>query len=134
VVHVRKDAYDIYVGRGRGSRWGNPFKIGDPHPETGEPITRGDAITLYKWWIVRGEGRRLLARLGELEGATLGCFCAPEGGVGADDPLVCHGQVLLRLLEHRRRKLREKLGAKTVARRYVLLPDEGRTGRSGGRR
>lgn len=106
VVDKRKDRYDVYIGRG--SRWGNPFRIGDPHPETGRPITRGAAIQLFKEYAVWGEGRHLLRHLGELEGQVLGCFCAPKGGVGAHDPLVCHGQILLLLLEHRAKKIAEK--------------------------
>ncbi len=110
VVHVRKDRYDVYIGRGCGpsSKWGNPYRIGDPHPETGRPIARGEGITLFKEWIVRGDGRRLLRDLGELEGKTLACWCAPTGGVTEHDPLVCHGQVLLKLLSWRRRKISEK--------------------------
>ena len=116
VVHVKKDPFDVYIGRVnkranlRGSVWANPFRIGAAHPETVEPITRKDAIELYKEWIVRGEGRYLLRRLGELEGETLGCWCARAGGVGAHDPLICHGQILLLLLEHRRRAIEKKRG------------------------
>ena len=115
VVHVNKDPFDVYIGRVNkranlpGSVWANPFRIGAPHPaKAGETITREDAVALYKEWIVRGEGRRLLKRLGELEGETLGCWCAKKGGVGAHDPLICHGQILLLLLEHRRRKIEKK--------------------------
>ena len=117
VVHVNKDPFDVYIGRVNkranlpGSVWANPFRIGAPHPaKAGETITREDAVALYKQWIVRGEGRRLLKRLGELEGETLGCWCAKKGGVGAHDPLICHGQILLLLLEHRRRKIEKKRG------------------------
>jgi hypothetical protein len=102
VVHVKKDSYDVYVGRGRDSVWGNPFRIG---VDGG----REEVIEKYKAWITRGGGRPLLRRLGELEGATLGCWCAPKGGLAAhEDPVVCHGQILLKLLEHRERKLRLK--------------------------
>lgn len=110
VVHVRRDPYEAYVGRGgpEGSRWGNPFRIGDAHPRTGEPIARGDGVELYKEWILRGGGRWLLCHLGELEGRTLGCWCAPKGGLTEHDRLVCHGQVLLTLLAWRRKKISEK--------------------------
>jgi hypothetical protein len=108
IVHVKKDAFDVYIGRGRSSRWGNPFRIGEEHPVTGGPIRRGEAVALYRDWILRGEGRWLLRHLGELEGKILGCFCARTGGVGVDDSLVCHGQVLLQLLAWRGKKIREK--------------------------
>ncbi len=101
VVDKRKQRYDVYIGRP--SKWGNPFRVGVHAP-------RGECIELYKDWIVRGDGRHLLRQLGELEGKVLGCFCAPEGGATSHDPLVCHGQILLKLLDHRRRKIREKKG------------------------
>ncbi|MDQ3316863.1 MAG: DUF4326 domain-containing protein, partial [Actinomycetota bacterium] len=108
VVHVRKDPYDVYVGRGKNSEgtWGNPYRIGDAHlaKPAGEPIARGEAITLHEEWMLLGGGRGLLERhLRELDGLTLGCWCAPEGGVGVHDPLVCHGQNLIRLLHRRNR-------------------------------
>lgn len=34
----------------------------------------------------------------QLTGKVLGCFCAPKGGLGPDDPIVCHGQYLLRAI------------------------------------
>lgn len=101
VVNIRMDEYELYIGRGRGSKWSNPFQIG----RDGD---REEVIRKYKEWILRGEGHRLLRSIGELEGKTLGCFCAPRGGATSDDPLVCHGQILLKLVEHRHRKLIEK--------------------------
>lgn len=126
VVHVRKDAYDRYVGRGRvkGSEgtWGNPFRIGDAHPETGEPIVRGGAIALHEEWMLLGGGRRLLEkRLRELDGEVLGCWCAPAGGVGLHHPLVCHGQNLLRLL-YRRTRTPDEAGER---RRFVFSGSRG---------
>lgn len=119
VMHVRKDRYTRYIGRGRGARgtWGNPYRIGAPHPLTGEPMTREDAVHLHMEWMVRGEGRRLLARLGELEGHVLGCWCSPKGGLTEhDEPYACHGQNLLKLLSWRRKKLEEKRAADEEAR------------------
>ena len=114
VVHVKKGRFTRWVARG--SKWGNPFRIGGPHPGTGRPLRRGEAIDLYKEWIVRGvpghgDGRHLLSHLGELENQVLGCFCAPEGGVTEHDPLVCHGQVLLILVAWRSKKIDEKTSA-----------------------
>ncbi len=54
-----------------------------------EEDTRGDAA--------------LMAKLPELEGKTLACYCAGENGnpevLTLEDPEVCHGQVILRLIE-----------------------------------
>ncbi len=76
VVYVRKDAFDVYVGRGRISKgtWGNPYRIGNAHPETGEPMGRADVLGLHEEWMLLGGGRGLLERhLRELDGLTLGC-------------------------------------------------------------
>lgn len=108
VVHVKKDRYDTWVARG--SKWGNPYRIGDAHPgeATGNPMSRRDVLELYREWILGGEGRHLLRELGELEGRVLGCFCADHGGLEAEDPVRCHGQILLKLVAHRRTKIAEK--------------------------
>jgi len=67
----------VYIGRG--SKWGNPFRIG----VDGERTT---VIALYTAWL-RNQ-RELLRSLDELRGKDLVCFCAP---------LPCHGDLLLRL-------------------------------------
>jgi hypothetical protein len=76
---------DVYIGRGwgrgRGSIWGNPFK-------TGKDGTRAEVIAKYEQYIQ--ERPDLLARLPQLRGKNLVCFCAP---------LPCHGDVLKRLCE-----------------------------------
>lgn len=102
VVHCKREPYDLYIGRG--SDWGNPYKIG----RDGD---RGEVLAKYKQYLLRGEGRHLLARIGELEGLTLGCFCSPDGGLTAEDETHCHGQLLLQLVARRRKKLGEKVSA-----------------------
>lgn len=79
VVKKGTAAYDVYIGRG--SCWGNPYVIGI-HGDRAEVIAR------YEAWIRTQP--QLLARLPELKGKVLGCFCAPKA---------CHGEVLIRLLE-----------------------------------
>ncbi len=70
-------AGSVYVGRP--SSWGNRFVIG----RDGD---RAAVITKYERWL-HGTPH-LLARLGELRGHDLVCWCAP---------LACHADVLLRL-------------------------------------
>lgn len=79
VVNLRTDHYDVYIGRG--SKWGNPFKIG----QDGD---RDQVIRQYRRWL--WENKPLLAQLTELEGKTLGCYCKPKA---------CHGDVLIRAIE-----------------------------------
>lgn len=79
VVNCKREPYDVYIGRP--SVWGNPYHIGIDG-------TRREVIAKYEDWIkTRPE---LLARLPELKGKALGCFCSP---------LPCHGDVLARLAE-----------------------------------
>jgi len=79
VVNLRREDYDLYIGRG--SRWGNPFRIG-------RDGTRNEVIEKYAEWI-RSQPI-LLANLEELRGKRLGCYCKPQQ---------CHGDVLIALLE-----------------------------------
>jgi hypothetical protein len=77
VVHCMSQAHHLYIGRP--SKWGNPFEIG-------RDGTRRQVIEQYEHYILQSP--QLLARLHELEGRVLGCWCAPQP---------CHGDVLLRL-------------------------------------
>jgi hypothetical protein len=79
VVNLRKEKYDVYVGRG--SKWGNIFVIG----RDGD---REEVIRKYREWIL--ENDYLLSCLSELKDKVLGCFCKP---------LKCHGDVLVELVE-----------------------------------
>ena len=65
----------IYIGRG--SKWGNPFRIG-PDGD------RAAVIAKYAGWL--RDQHHLLRALDELRGRDLVCFCAP---------LACHGDLLL---------------------------------------
>jgi hypothetical protein len=79
VVNLRKEPYDTYVGRG--SPWGNPFRIG-------RDGTRDEVIEQYREWLLYNP--ELMARLPELKGKRLGCYCKP---------LRCHGDVLAELAD-----------------------------------
>ena len=80
VVNKYRDSYDVYIGRG--SKWGNPFRIGIDG-------TREDVIKQYRDWIQTQP--HLLNSLEELRGKTLGCFCSPQA---------CHGDILVELLNN----------------------------------
>lgn len=67
----------VYIGRG--SKWGNPFRIG----RDGD---RAAVIAKYERWLA--DQHHLLRALDELCGRDLICFCAPRA---------CHGDLLLRL-------------------------------------
>ena len=78
VVNLRKEKYDVYIGRG--SKWGNKFVIG----KDGD---RAEVVRKYREWIF--DNKELLSSLHELKGKVLGCFCKP---------LACHGDVLAELV------------------------------------
>lgn len=67
----------IYVGRP--SIWGNPFAIG-------RDGTRNEVIAKHRAWLLNNP--KLLARLSDLKGHDLVCWCAP---------LNCHADTLLEL-------------------------------------
>jgi hypothetical protein len=79
VVNRRKESYDVYIGRG--SKWGNPFRLG-------RAGTREEVIKKYEDWIIHNDV--LMQDLHELKGKKLGCYCKP---------LRCHGDILVKLIE-----------------------------------
>jgi len=81
----KKQAYDVYIGRG--SPWGNPYAIG----EDGD---REEVIHKFHYDFDRGfftggnrfkSNEEYLNELQKLSGKKLGCHCKPEA---------CHGDVL----------------------------------------
>ena len=77
VVHCKRDAYDVYIGRP--SIWGNPFEIG-------RDGTREEVIAKYESYVL--DKPELMRALENLKGKVLGCWCAPKP---------CHGDVLVKL-------------------------------------
>lgn len=81
VLHCRRDKPlppgTVYIGRP--SIWGNPFVIG----KDGD---RRAVVEKYAAYLIADAA--LMARLPELRGRDLACWCAPAA---------CHGDVLLRL-------------------------------------
>lgn len=117
VVNVQHDPFDVYVGRWMPryrfrvpenlpklwtgdhvneiaeSPLGNPFKVSD-HGLDG-------AIREYADWLFARPELYVLAE--GLRGKTLGCWCAPRGGVTCMDyPYVCHGQVVAAIADGHR--------------------------------
>lgn len=87
VVNLRREPFDVYIGRrGRGhdGYFGNPFRA--------PPLTRAEAIRRFRTYFYERldfdpEFRR---RVLTLKGKRLGCFCAP---------MPCHGDVIAEWLE-----------------------------------
>lgn len=67
VVHCKREDYDVLIDRR--TQWGNPFFIGrDGDRET--------VVKKYREWILTRPD--LLAKIHELKGKRLGCWCAPK--------------------------------------------------------
>ena len=75
--HTGVPANAVYIGRG--SKWGNPFRIG-------RDGGRAAVVAKHERWLA--DRHDLLRVLDELRGRDLVCFCAPHA---------CHGDLLLRL-------------------------------------
>lgn len=67
----------VYIGRG--SKWGNPYRIGGG-------VSREGSIVMFMEYLLNKP--ELLGSLHELKGKFLVCYCAPEA---------CHGDVLIDL-------------------------------------
>lgn len=78
VVNCKNEVFDVHIGRG--SPFGNPFKIG-VHGN------REEVITKYRNWVLTQP--LLLAKMEELRGKRLGCWCKPKA---------CHGDVIVEIL------------------------------------
>lgn len=88
VVNVRNSPYDVYIGRG--SKWGNPFKMKD-----NSEAERTRVIKEYAKWFLEPAQEHLRKDIYELKGKRLGCYCAPKS---------CHGHFLVAYLEERLQK------------------------------
>jgi len=76
----------LYVGRGTG--WGNPYRVGDPHPLFGWPMKPFEVVALYRALV---EPHQLLIRVmdGSPRDRDLACWCP------LDQP--CHADILLEI-------------------------------------
>ena len=80
IINIKDgEEYDVYIGRG--SKWGNPFRIG-------KDGNRESVIAKYREYILKNA--MLMDNLKELEGKILACYCKP---------LSCHGDILIELIE-----------------------------------
>lgn len=83
VVNVKKSKYDVFIGRP--SIFGNPFVL--KREEDREKV-----VAQYEKYARKRieEDVNFAIAVANLEGRTLGCFCAPRA---------CHGDVLVTLTQ-----------------------------------
>ncbi|AGG58238.1 hypothetical protein VPDG_00077 [Vibrio phage henriette 12B8] len=92
VVNLNKEEYDVYIGRagyGLDGYYGNPFSIHATDPLF-KVNSRTEAIAKHKDYAIRkfNVDAEFRARVIQLYGKRLGCFCHPRG---------CHGDILAEL-------------------------------------
>lgn len=89
IVHCLREPFDVYIGRKSPkfaqSPWHNPFRIG---PDG----TREEVIRKHSEYLQTQP--ELLARVEELRGKRLGCYCR----LSTQHAPACHGDNYLRLL------------------------------------
>ena len=101
IVHIRKDPYDIYIGRagcGQDGYFGNPVIKGIVCPICKEiHHTPKSTLPCFKMYFLNRVETDPLFRLKALglRGMRLGCFCAPKGGFKPDALHICHGQIIM---------------------------------------
>ena len=78
IVNKKTSSFDVYIGRG--SKWGNPFRMKSENQ-------RGEVIEKYEDYARQKFSKDELA---VLVGKRLGCFCKPRK---------CHGDILVKLIE-----------------------------------
>lgn len=94
VVHCKKEASDVYIGRP--TIWGNPWAHKGGTIADFVVETREEAVANYEKWlsgddfkdVLQERRSEILKRLPSLKGKTLGCWCFPRK---------CHGDVLVRM-------------------------------------
>jgi len=93
------DESHLYIGRqnrwvpgARRSKWANPFNAKKHGVE--------NILRLYREHVLES---KLIGDIHELEGMKLGCWCLDDPAPTEGDELVCHGQILARLLDEHKR-------------------------------
>lgn len=79
IVNIKNSGYDVYIGRG--SQFGNPFKIG-VHG------SRKQVIEKFREYFYSNE--ELQNEVLKLKGKILGCYCKPKS---------CHGDIYIEFLK-----------------------------------
>ena len=81
IVNKNKSPYDVYIGRG--TKWGNPFRISFDG-------TRKEVIRKYIIYLLIYKRELIEEARKELKGKVMGCHCKP---------LPCHGDFLYVVLD-----------------------------------
>ena len=98
VTHINDKNYPnkVYIGRAgyghKASIYANPFNV-----KSKQTPTIDDVVLAYYKHVISPMGEKIRQNLPQLKGQMLGCWCKRKGP--DDDAALCHGDVLVYLLE-----------------------------------
>lgn len=95
VVNIRRDAFDVYIGRaghGQDGYYGNPYRL---IPGRSREAQR-DMLDRFREYFLRRVTNDAAFRSAviKLRGKRLGCFCVRADGSGE-----CHGKIIKEFLD-----------------------------------
>jgi hypothetical protein len=96
VVNLRKEAFDVYIGRpgkGQAGPFGNPIAVGQTCPVCGlQHTTPGSTLVCFKVYFLKRvtQDPAFRNQVLALKDKTLGCFCKPKP---------CHGDIIAAWLD-----------------------------------
>ena len=91
VVNIRKEQYDVYIGRHMDpvkGKWGNPYSSKDGTLAEFKVSSKKEAIDMYEKHLLSSV--ELMKQLHTLKYKRLGCFCKPKS---------CHGDVIKKYVD-----------------------------------
>ena len=100
VVHIKKHHYDVYIGRP--SKWQNPYTHKDLENTIAleQTSTKKEAIEKYETYL---NDSGLIEDIYELKGKILGCWCCKEISDGSEKNIICHGQILAKIINQEKK-------------------------------
>lgn len=102
VVNVRKEKYDVYIGRYNGRYSGmNPEKgyFGNPFPVGIFGLEQCLRTFKYYFDFRIATDPEFKRRILELKGKSLGCFCVDSPVDNIREHKVCHGEIIKEYLD-----------------------------------
>lgn len=85
VVHCKRSAFDVYIGRP--GPWGNPFSHKSGTFAKFKCASIDEVLERYEAWLL-AQPEMVARAKRELRGKVLGCWCVPGR---------CHGDILARV-------------------------------------
>jgi hypothetical protein len=88
--------FDVLIARP--SKWGNPWSH-KKYAFAKHVKNREIALQKYKEYLL--QNKELMDDIESLRGKKLGCYCINSSEVKVGDPYVCHGQIIIEILNQK---------------------------------